>query len=200
MRTCVWMAQGEVAARSGPGAFGKPESVFRGTHVEGVPRPGPSPAAFVHLRCASADWLHLSAPFPGGGPPIISTFRREDVRDAMALPCRESPTTGTVACSNSWAALGGANPPPPATSNAEQGQRHKLKRQPGREFAGALFPCGVWRDGSKPRHNQSVTWPRSESVSSASHPSADLSRSPRPRRAPGDSHGTLHPARHVSQC
>lgn len=32
---------------------------------------------------------------------------------------------------------------------------------------------------------------------SLSHASADLSRSPRPRRAPGDSHGTLHPARHA---
>lgn len=31
----------------------------------------------------------------------------------MVLPCRESPTTGTVACSNSWAVLGGANPHPP---------------------------------------------------------------------------------------
>lgn len=92
-------------------------------------------------------------------------------------------------------------PPPPVASNAEQGQRHKLERQPRPGiFWGPFSPGGVWRDGSKPRHNQSATWPRSESVSRASHPSVDLSRRPRPRRAPGDSHGTLHPARHVSQC
>jgi len=48
-----------------------------GTHAQEDPRPGPSPASFVHLRCATADWPRLSAPFPGGGPPIILTFRQE---------------------------------------------------------------------------------------------------------------------------
>lgn len=55
----------------------------------------------------------------------------------MILPCRESPMTGTVACSNdgpSW--VGG----PSATSNAEEGQRHRLKwYPPDEDLAGALL-------------------------------------------------------------
>lgn len=45
----------------------------------------------------------------------------------MILPCRESPMTGTVACSNDGPSWGGGHP---ATSNAEEGQRHSLSGYP----------------------------------------------------------------------
>lgn len=130
-----------------PGAFGKPESVFRALRSKGVPRPGPSPAAFVHLRCASADWPRSSAPFPGGGPPIILTFRREGVsEDAMILPCRESPMTGTVACWNNgpfWAVL-------LPRDRRRRGRHRPSSGNPGRGSRWSpLSVCDVWHGRSR---------------------------------------------------
>lgn len=89
----------------------------------------------------------------------------------MILPCRGSPMTGTVACLNKWAVLG-SSPPPPRKATPSKARDTRLEwSTPDEDVAGALpFVCDAWHVRSKLRHNQSVTWLRSESMSACRMP------------------------------